>query len=62
MAEELQMLPLVAHCHAGLGRILAARGRISDAQPHVQLAREMYTHMRMGFSAEPMGIGVQMPV
>jgi class 3 adenylate cyclase/tetratricopeptide (TPR) repeat protein len=62
MAEELQMLPLVAHCHAGLGRIEAARGRTSDAQPHVQLAREMYAHMRMSFSAEPMGIGVQMPV
>jgi hypothetical protein len=62
IAEELQMRPLVAHCHAGLGRIATAMGQVNDAQPHVQLAREMYADMRMAFSAEPLGMNVQMPV
>jgi tetratricopeptide (TPR) repeat protein len=62
IAEELQMRPLVAHCHAGLGRIATAIGLVNDAQPHVQLAREMYADMRMAFSAEPLGMNVQMPV
>lgn len=62
IAEELQMRPLVAHCHAGLGRLGAAGGRLGDAQPHIRLAREMYQAMDMRFSAEPMGIGVQLPV
>jgi class 3 adenylate cyclase/tetratricopeptide (TPR) repeat protein len=62
IAEELQMRPLVAHCHAALGRLAVAGGRIDEVQAHVRLAREMYTEMRMDFSAEPMGIGAQMPV
>jgi class 3 adenylate cyclase/tetratricopeptide (TPR) repeat protein len=62
MSEELQMRPLVAHCHAALGRLAAAAGRVDQVQPHVQLAREMYADMRMHFSAEPLGFGVQMPV
>jgi hypothetical protein len=62
MAEELQMRPLAAHCHAGLGRTAAAARRGGEAQPHLQLAREMYAEMRMAFSPETAGLGVQVPV
>jgi DNA-binding SARP family transcriptional activator len=49
LAEPRGMRPLVAHCHLGLGRLQARRGRRAQAIPHVETAVTMYRDMRMPF-------------
>ena len=49
LAEELDMLPLVAHCHLGLGKLYQRMGGRQEAQEHVDTAVAMYREMGMPY-------------
>ena len=49
LATELEMRPLVAHCHLGLGTLYRRRGDRVKAQKHLMTAAGMYREMDMGF-------------
>ena len=49
LASELDMRPLVAHCHVGLGRLYQRTGQPEQAQEHLTTARVMYGEMGMWF-------------
>jgi DNA-binding SARP family transcriptional activator len=46
-ANELDMRPLVAHCHLGLGQLSQRTGRPGQAQEHLTTATTMYREMGM---------------
>jgi len=50
-ASELEMRPLVAHCHAGLGR-LYGRTNSEQAQAYLATAGAMYGEMGMTYWLE----------
>jgi tetratricopeptide (TPR) repeat protein len=52
LAEERKMRPLVAHCHAGLGRLYRRTGRRQEAQEHLSTATTMYREMGMTYWLE----------
>jgi tetratricopeptide (TPR) repeat protein len=52
LASELEMSPLVAHCHLGLGRLYRRTGEGGQAQEHLTKARAMYVAMDMRFWLE----------
>ena len=52
LAEALGMLPLVAHCHLGLGKLYRRTGRGEEAPEHLALATTMYREMDMQFWLE----------
>jgi tetratricopeptide (TPR) repeat protein len=61
LASELEMRPLVAHCHLGLGRLYGRTGKREQAQEHLSTATAMYREMDMRFwleqaQAEPTGL------
>jgi tetratricopeptide (TPR) repeat protein len=47
LAEELQMRPLVAHAHLGLGKIAARDGKRETALSHFTTAWSLYSEMQM---------------
>jgi tetratricopeptide (TPR) repeat protein len=49
LASELEMRPLVAHCHCGLGTLYAATGQREQARAELSTAVEMYRVMDMTF-------------
>jgi tetratricopeptide (TPR) repeat protein len=49
LAEELDMRPLVAHCHLGLGTLYAKTGQREQARPELSTAITMYRAMEMTF-------------
>jgi tetratricopeptide (TPR) repeat protein len=49
LAEELGMLPLVAHCHLGLGTLYATSGRGEQARAALAAAINLYRAMDMPF-------------
>jgi len=49
LAEELNMRPLVAHCHLGLGTLDRRTGRRESAREHFAVATTMYRAMDMRF-------------
>jgi tetratricopeptide (TPR) repeat protein len=49
LAEELNMRPLVAHCHLGLGKLYRRTGEDRQAQEHLTTATRMYRDMDMRF-------------
>jgi tetratricopeptide (TPR) repeat protein len=49
LAEELGMRPLQAHCHLGLGRLYAKRGRGEPARAALSTASALYRSMDMTF-------------
>jgi tetratricopeptide (TPR) repeat protein len=49
LAEELEMQPLVAHCHRGLGTLHATIGRRAEARAALSTAIELYRAMDMTF-------------
>jgi tetratricopeptide (TPR) repeat protein len=49
LAHELNMRPLQAHCHRGLGTLYAATGQWEQARTELSTAIEMYTSMDMTF-------------
>ena len=52
LASELEMRPLVAHCHLGLGRLSRRQGDAARAREHLGTATAMYGEMGMGFWLE----------
>jgi tetratricopeptide (TPR) repeat protein len=49
LAEELEMRPLVAHCHRGLGILYFKLGRGAQALPELSAAIALYRAMDMTF-------------
>jgi tetratricopeptide (TPR) repeat protein len=49
LANELDMGPLQAHCHCGLGLLYATIGRPEDARVELSAAIELYHAMQMTF-------------
>jgi tetratricopeptide (TPR) repeat protein len=49
LATELGMRPLVAHCHASLGKLDGRRGQQREARAHLTTALTMYREMGMRF-------------
>jgi transcriptional regulator with AAA-type ATPase domain/tetratricopeptide (TPR) repeat protein len=47
LAAELEMRPLIAHCHLGLGRLSRRRGDRAGAAPHLSLAVDLFEAMEM---------------
>jgi class 3 adenylate cyclase/tetratricopeptide (TPR) repeat protein len=52
LATELEMRPLVAHCHLGLGKLYVRTGKREQAQEHLTTATTMYREMDMRFWLE----------
>ncbi len=52
LASELEMRPLMAHCHLGLGRLYKRTGKREQAQEHLTTATAMYREMDMRFWLE----------
>jgi tetratricopeptide (TPR) repeat protein len=52
LASELDMRPLVAHCHFGLGRLYRRTGNLEQAREHLTTATAMYGEMRMTYWLE----------
>jgi predicted RNA polymerase sigma factor len=49
LAEELEMRPLVAHCHLGLGKLYRRVGRNDEARAELSTAVAMLREMGMAF-------------
>jgi hypothetical protein len=49
LAGELEMRPLVAHCHLGLGKLYRRTGKARKAQEYLATATTMYGEMDMQF-------------
>jgi class 3 adenylate cyclase/tetratricopeptide (TPR) repeat protein len=49
LAEELEMHPLQAHCHLGLGTLYSRAGRVRQARAALSAAIELYRAMDMTF-------------
>ncbi len=47
LAEEMEMRPLVAHCHAGLGTLFRRAGKAAPAEDHLTTAIGMFDAMDM---------------
>jgi hypothetical protein len=47
LATELEMRPLVAHCHLGLGQLYRQTCRRQEAEIHLATAATMYREMDM---------------
>jgi tetratricopeptide (TPR) repeat protein len=61
LAEELQMRPLVAHAHLGLGKIAARDGKRETALSHLTTAWSLYSEMQMERgAAEALGLLTQL--
>ena len=52
LAGALEMRPLVAHCHFGLGKLYARTGKRAEARDHLTTATMMYREMGMTFWLE----------
>jgi hypothetical protein len=52
LASELEMHPLVAHCHFGLGKLYRRTGKPEPAQAHLSTATAMYGEMGMTYWLE----------
>ena len=48
LAEELGMRPLIAHCHAGLGRLYGCAGQRQKAEEYLTTGVSMMREMQMG--------------
>ena len=49
LATDLEMRPLVAHCHLGLGKLYRRTGDRAKAHEHLATATTLYREMDMGF-------------
>ena len=52
LAEELRMRPLLAHCHAGLGKLYGENGNLQQAKEHLNTGVAMMREMEMGLWLE----------
>jgi tetratricopeptide (TPR) repeat protein len=58
LASELEMRPLVAHCHFGLGRLYQRAGYPQQALQHLTAATAMYGEMGMTYWLEKLEKGI----
>lgn len=56
LAESMEMRPLIAHCHLGLGKLQRRAGLLDGASEHLRLANAMYREMDMRFGLEQAGV------
>ena len=49
LAEALELRPLVAHCHLGLGKLYRRGGRMAEARSELSAAIEMFRSMEITF-------------
>ena len=49
LADQLEMRPLVAHCHLALGDLCRRTGDLAKAKEHLTTAMAMYREMGMQF-------------
>jgi tetratricopeptide (TPR) repeat protein len=59
LAGELEMRPLVAHCHLGLGKLYRRTGKREQAQEHLASATTMYREMDMTYWLEKAEVELQ---
>jgi hypothetical protein len=52
LAGSLEMRPLLAHCHFGLGKLYRRTGKREQAQEHLTTATTMYREMGMTYWLE----------
>ena len=52
LGNDLEMRPLVAHCHLGLGKLYRRTGKRQAAPEHLATATSMYREMDMRFWLE----------
>ena len=52
LASELEMRPLVAHCHLGLAKLFRRTGKREQAHDHLATAATMYRELEMRFWLE----------
>jgi hypothetical protein len=52
LASELEMRPLVAHCHLGLGKLYRRTGQREQTREHLATATTMYREMGMTYWVE----------
>jgi class 3 adenylate cyclase/tetratricopeptide (TPR) repeat protein len=52
LASELDMRPLVAHCHLGLGKLYRRTGKLEPAREYLTTAATMYREMEMTYWLE----------
>ena len=52
LAEELRMRPLLAHCHAGLGKLYGKTGNLQQAKAYLNTGLAMMREMEMGLWLE----------
>jgi class 3 adenylate cyclase/tetratricopeptide (TPR) repeat protein len=57
LASELEMRPLMAHCHLGLGRLYRRTGDAEQADAHLTTARTLYGEMGMTYWLEKLEKG-----
>jgi hypothetical protein len=57
LASELDMRPLVAHCHLSLSRFYRWTGTREQAQEHLNTATAMYGEMEMTYWLERLAKG-----
>ena len=58
LASKLEMRPLIAHCHHGLGRLYRRTGNPGQAQEHLTTATAMYGEMGMTYWLEKLEKGM----
>jgi tetratricopeptide (TPR) repeat protein len=51
-AGALEMRPLLAHCHLGLGKLYRRTGKHEQAREHLAIATTMFREMEMQFWPE----------
>jgi tetratricopeptide (TPR) repeat protein len=61
LAERLAMRPLVAHCHAGLGKLYRHTDKRDQAQEHLTVATEMYRDMDLRYWLERVEAAIRPP-
>ena len=52
LATELDMRPVIAHCHLGLGKLYRRTDKREQAQEHLSTAMTMYREMGMTYWLE----------
>jgi len=52
LAGALEMRPLLAHCHLGLGKLYRRTGKHEQAREHLAIATTMFREMEMRFWLE----------
>jgi len=55
LASELEMRPLVAHCHLGLGRLYGRTDKQQQTREHLSTATTMYREMGMTYWLDQTG-------